>query len=215
VGHLQLNIQSLQIVELLVGQVIPGPLHWNDRVEVIEQPHGVRSVEFLGDSARFKVGQGGMEPGHDDVAQPPDLVIPLGQQTQHLSMIGRLDRSEPRRSLGGDGHGQCVVRVVLVGLSGTKHSHPRSQGGRHIKDPFAGTHQLLGQQVAEPAGRLDSPGALTERLRPGQQLHDLLAGGPDFELGQLLFVTADGHSRVGRLVRVDPDDHRYEYLLRR
>ena len=25
-----------------------------------------------------------MEPGHDDVAEPPDLVVPLGQEAEHL-----------------------------------------------------------------------------------------------------------------------------------
>ena len=42
----------------------------------------------------------------------------------------------------------------------------------------------------------------------------LLAGGSHPDLGQLLLVAADGHCRVGRLVRVDPDDDRHEFLLR-
>jgi hypothetical protein len=45
-----------------------------------------------------------METGHDDVPKPPDVKVPLGQETEHLPMVGRLDRAEPRRTQGGDGH---------------------------------------------------------------------------------------------------------------
>jgi hypothetical protein len=50
VGGLQLGIEALHVVKELVGQVITGPLHRGDWIEVIVQPNGVRSVEFLGDS---------------------------------------------------------------------------------------------------------------------------------------------------------------------
>jgi hypothetical protein len=34
------------------------------------------------------------------------------------------------------------------------------------------------------------------------------------DLGQLLLIAADGHCGMGRLVRVNPDDHRHQFLLR-
>ena len=51
VGHLQLSVES-HIVEQLVGQVISDLLHRSHWIEVIDQPHGVRSVELLGGSPR-------------------------------------------------------------------------------------------------------------------------------------------------------------------
>jgi hypothetical protein len=48
----QLGIKALHVVEELVGQLVSDPFHRGDRIEIVEQPHGVRSVEFLGDSAR-------------------------------------------------------------------------------------------------------------------------------------------------------------------
>jgi hypothetical protein len=50
VGGLQLGIEALHIVKELVGQLVSGPFHRGDRIEGIEEAHGVRSVEFLGDS---------------------------------------------------------------------------------------------------------------------------------------------------------------------
>ena len=51
VGLLQLHVESLHVVEQLVGQVIAGLFHRSDRFKVIQQPQSVRSVEFLGNSA--------------------------------------------------------------------------------------------------------------------------------------------------------------------
>jgi hypothetical protein len=45
-----------------------------------------------------------------------------------------------------------------------------TQRGWHVHDGLPGGHQLLGQQVAEPASRLDRPGPGVERLGPRHQL---------------------------------------------
>ena len=58
-----------------------------------------------------------------------------------------------------------------------------------------------------------APGALLERLRPSEQLVDLLSSGPDGDGGKFSLIASDGDSRVGRLVRVDTDDDGHEYLL--
>jgi hypothetical protein len=96
----------------------------------------------------------------------------------------------------------------------TQHPYPRGQCGRHIEDLFAGSHQLLGQQVAKSTSGLDSPGSLTQPFRPGQQLRRLSARGPHLDLGQLPLIAADGHCCMGRLVGVDPNDHCHQFLLR-
>jgi hypothetical protein len=43
----------------------------------------------------------------------------------------------------------------------------------------------------------------------GQQLVGLLATGPHLLAAHLLLAAGDGDGRVGRLVRVDTDDHRH------
>lgn len=73
--------------------------------------------------------------------------------------------------------------------------------------------ELLGQQVAETARRLDGPDALSEGFGPGQQLGRLLTRGPHRDFGHFTFLTADGHGCMALLVGVDPDDHCHEYLL--
>jgi hypothetical protein len=81
----------------------------------------------------------------------PDVVVALGQQTQHLCVIGRLDRSKPWRAQCGDGDGMGIVGVVLVRPLSGQHPDARGQGCRDIEDLFASSHQLLGQQIAEPS----------------------------------------------------------------
>jgi len=46
---------------------------------------------------------------------------------------------------------------------------------RNVDDVLAGVDELLGEQIAEPTGRLDRPQARLERLRPRQQLGHLSA----------------------------------------
>lgn len=147
-----------------------------------------------------------MKPGDDDVAKPPDLVVPLGQEAEYLPMVGGLDRSEPGRAESGNGHRQRIVGVVLIGSSRSQHPHPRGQRRRHIEDLFARADELLGQEITHATGGLDGPSPLAEGLGPGQQLLCLLRGGSHPDLGQLLLITADGHCGVGCLVGVDPDD---------
>jgi hypothetical protein len=91
-----------------------------------------------------------MKPRDDDVAKPPNLVVPLGQEAEYLPMVGGLDRSEPGRPQSSDGHRQRIVGVVLVGAPGAEHPHPRGQRRRHIEDMFARADELLGQEITMP-----------------------------------------------------------------
>src|ERR687897_2296331 len=69
-----------------------------------------------------------------------------------------------------------------------------------------------GQQIAKTGGGLDRPHALPERFGPRQQLVHLPASRADLDRGQFAFVSVDRDRRVRRLVRVDTDDHRHEFL---
>jgi hypothetical protein len=66
-----------------------------------------------------------------------------------------------------------------------------------VAGTFAGAQQLLGQQIAQAAGRFDGPCPRSERLRPGQQSVCLLAAGSHFDRGQLLLIAANGHRCMG------------------
>ena len=72
---------------------------------------------------------------------------------------------------------------------------------------FAGGDELLGEQVAAAAGALDRPGPLFERRRPRQQPLELCRVGAHLDLAELALVAVDRDGGVGRLVRVDADDH--------
>ena len=124
----------------------------------LEEPIGVRSVEFLGDSARRELGQQGVEAAHDAgcggcrcrCCASPAAAAPRR---------GRPPR--PRRSVGERNAATATDRASLGSFlfdrPDAKHPHPRRQRGRHIDDVLAGGDELLGQQVAEPARGLDRP----------------------------------------------------------
>ena len=67
-----------------------------------------------------------------------------------------------RRAQRGDGDRAGVVGVVLVGVTGSQQTHPGGQLRLHVDDTLAGGDELLGEQIAEPAGALDRPRPLPE-----------------------------------------------------
>ncbi len=122
-------------------------------------------------------------------------------------------RSQRRCPQRGHRHRQRVVGVVLVRSSRAQHPDPRRQRGRHVDDVLARRDELLGQQIAEPAGRLDRPRPLLERLRPRQQLRHLAnAWLAPCTTPSSSSLAADRHRGVRRLVRVDTNDHCHEFL---
>ena len=50
-GVLELFVEALQVCEQFGGQVMAGSFDRRDWTDTLEEPDGVRSVEFLGDSA--------------------------------------------------------------------------------------------------------------------------------------------------------------------
>jgi hypothetical protein len=113
---------------------------------------GRRSRDFLGDPGRDELGDERVEPVGGAVPFASEVEVPLGQDPQHDPMVGGLHGRQARRSERGDGDRAGVVGVVLVRPSRTEKPHPRRQRRRHVDDVLAGVDELLGEEVAEPAG---------------------------------------------------------------
>ena len=97
----------------------------------------------------------------------------LRQQAQQLGVVSALDGPEPRGAQCGDRDRAGVVGVVLVGSLRVEHPDPSRQRRWHVDNVLARVDELLGEQVAETACRLDCPGAPTERRCPLAQTLDL------------------------------------------
>ena len=129
-------------------------------------------------------------------AMTAEVHVALGEESEHFAVVGRFDAAQVRSPKGSYGDRVGVVGIVLVGASRGQHPDARGQGGRHIEYLLAPGDQLLGQQVAQPTGRLDGPGPLLKRLGPAHQLIHLAAGGPDLDARKLVFSLVDGHRCV-------------------
>ena len=105
-----------------------------------------------------------------------------------------------------------VVGVVLVRPARGQQPCPRRQRGGHVNDGLARGDQLLGEQITESAGRLDCPGSSLEWPSPRHELVDLGATGSHLLAVELFLSAVDDDGRVGRLVRVDADDHWHGFL---
>jgi hypothetical protein len=154
-----------------------------------------------------------MESTHDPSSVAAEVDIALGQDPKDLRVVSWFDAAQARGPKGGDSDRVGVIGVVLVRTTGREHSDARGQGGRDVEHLLTSRHELLGQQVAHPAGRLDGPLPLLERLGPAHPLFDLTTGGAHLDARDLIFSLVDGHRRVRCLVGVDPDYHLDDYLL--
>jgi hypothetical protein len=181
----------------------------------------VGGVELLADPAWPQFHEQVVEPAHDPGALVADVDVALGQQAHHLGVIGAHHLgvigahhgTQLGSSQGSDGDRERVVGVVLVRPSTAQHPDACCERGGHIGHALAGRHQLLRQQVAEPASALDRPRALPEQFGPRQQMGHLLAGRSHPGPGDLDLVAVDGNRCVRRLVRVDADDHGHQVFL--
>ena len=150
-----------------------------------------------------------MEPTDGLGARRPQVVMVIRQQAQDASVVLGHDAAQSLRPQRGDGGGQGVVGVVLLGLARTEHSNPGRQGGRDVDDVFAGGDELLGQQEPEPVGRLDGPASLRKVDRPFEETLDLVTVCLHRQLAECCLFFVDRHRSVGRLVRVDADQHHH------
>ena len=119
-----------------------------------------------------------MQPADHPGALGDKVVVAVGQQAQHRAVIDRRDRPQPGMTQHHRGR-TGVVRVGPVGPAGVEEPNPGRQRRRHVEHPLAGGDELLSQQRAETASRLDRPGSWRERLSEPQQPVGLAAVGVD------------------------------------
>ena len=81
-------------------------------------------------------------------------------------------------------------------VPGGQQTDPGGQLRLHVDDPLAGGDELLGQQIAEPAGTLDRPRPIIERRRPADQPLELVGARPHAQLAEELLAGVERHRRV-------------------
>jgi hypothetical protein len=144
----------------------------------------------------------------DDLgAQGTQVAATLGPQLEHGGVVLGGDGAQVLGPERGNSDRAGVVGVVLVDVAGGQQPHARAQFGWHVKHSFARRDQLLGQQVAEPTGALNSPGPLGPLGRPRTQLLDLVSRRAHPQLAERSLLVVDRHGRVRGLVRVDADHY--------
>jgi len=89
-------------------------------------------------------GQQGVEPAHRLGVVRGQVLMAVPQEAQHRDVVLGHHRPQPRRAQGGDGHGERVVGVVLLGLARRQDPHPGRQRRRDVEDLLARTDELLG-----------------------------------------------------------------------
>jgi hypothetical protein len=109
-------------------------------------------------AAGDELAQHDMEPARGLGPQRHQAVVAVDQQADHRVVVLDADRAQPTMPQPGDGSRQRIVAVVLGGLGRAQQPDPRRQRRRNVYNLLAGANQLLRQQFAQPAGRLDRPG---------------------------------------------------------
>jgi hypothetical protein len=183
------------------------------RRDLLQDAGRLTGADLLAEAARHQLAQHGVEPASDLVAGPGQVTVPLGPHFKHRGVVfgGHFPPGPgPQRR---DRDRQGVVGVVLAGVPGLKQAHPGGQLGRHVSYPLPSSHQLLGQQMPQPASALHGPGPPRPRPRPGHQLLSLGRGRADPQLTQRLFGCPDRHRGMRALMRVHADHHcRHQHL---
>jgi hypothetical protein len=70
--------------------------------------------------------------------QPPEVMIALGQETQDLAVVGRLDNPKASWAQGCDGNRKRIVGIILVRAPRAKHPHSGRQSRWNIEHEFTG-----------------------------------------------------------------------------
>lgn len=151
-------------------------------------------AESLREVAFCQVTQRGMESAHGACASGDEIVMTLGQQTQHGDMVLGDDRTQTSLAAGDDGDRAGVMTIGLGALLVVQQSHPRCQRRRDIDHRHTDRHQLLSEQCTGAGGALDRPQPRLISARPRQQPIALVSVGDKRELVADLLVVVE-HDR--------------------
>jgi hypothetical protein len=166
----------------LDGLAMPLDRRRISRLDLGQQRSRLGGDQFLADAAGQQLGDEGVQPAALLVPPAGHVGVPFRQQPADRHVIGRAHHRQRRRVQRGQRHRAGVVRIGLGRLTGPQHPHPRGQRGGHIDHRLAGGHQLLGEQVAQPAGALHRPRPSPRTIGPRQQLGQLSAARPHGDL---------------------------------
>jgi hypothetical protein len=98
------------------------------------------------------------------------IAMSLHQQLQHSGVVIEHHPAERLVAERGDRDGAGIVRIVLLRLARTQQSCAGRQHRRNVDHDLAGGDELLGEEIAEPAGGLDRPHPIREQCRPAAEL---------------------------------------------
>jgi hypothetical protein len=183
-----------------------GPL----RVDAAQQLGGPLRPKPAGRAAGDELSQRHMQPTGGRGAQRHPIVVAVDHHPGHRGVVLHPHRPQSAGPQPGDGRGQRVVGVVLARRGRAPQPDPRGQRRRHVDDLLTRLDERLGQQFAQPLSRFDRPGPLrAQRLRPRQPPRHLTPVSHQSHPRERPLVPVDRHRRVGRLVRVDTNDHRH------
>jgi hypothetical protein len=138
-----------------------------------------------------------------------EIAMSFHQQLQHLGVVVDAHRAQCVVTQRRDRDGSGVVRIVLLGTARSQQSGACRQHGGHVDDGLAGGDELLSEEVAEPAGRLDCPHSIRECCRPAPQLIGLRAAGSNPDFVEDVFGAVDRDCGVGCLMRIDANGDRH------
>ena len=146
-----------------------------------EERCGAIGRDFLGDSARNELGQQRMQPTRAPVPSPPRCLLRFANSRNTAACSAGRHRRNSGARIAATATEYPSFGVVLVRPARRQHPDPRRQRRRHIQHLFTRRDELLGEQIAEPASRLDRPRPLPEPCRPANSSLDLSARRPHLD----------------------------------
>jgi hypothetical protein len=110
---LDLGVESAHVVEELEGEVVADLFGQGLRRDLRHQPLGVRNVEFLGNCARYELGQERMEPTDHPGPVTAEVHVALCKQPKDLGVVGRFDAAQARGPKGSYGERASLGSFLL------------------------------------------------------------------------------------------------------
>ena len=160
--------------------------------------------QTLREVAFCQVTQRRVEPAHHTRTTGDQVVVTLGEQTQHGDLILDADTTQAGHALRHDRHRTSVVPVGLAALLVVQQAHPCRQRRRHINHVFTDRDELFREQGARAAGTLDRPQARLILGGPRQQSLALLTVGDHGELVADLLPVVDHDRGMRPAMRINP-----------